>query len=787
MSEDQIEVSLNLITSGASKALDGLQNSFTRSFKSMNFDVGKTTSSFTSMAKNLFSVRNAAIAAGTSIVTYFASKEVISKAIESEEAINSVALALARTGKYSRESLGDLEQWAATLQKQTVYEDDAILKQTAYAMALGVTKDKVKGVIAASIELSAATGKSLEESVTAVSKTFNGTARELGQINGRIKKLTESQLRNGDAVKVLLEQYGGTAIGKLNAFGGAMAQNKNIFGDFLEQVGFLITKNPVVIQGIKAMSDIFLELTKYLDKNRDSIIQFVNEGIIAILESGPKVGEVLKFIVSGLTIMTKSLALASAGVGIILQSLLNFGPIKILFDGLVATIGLVVGGIVDLLSVLVKLPGVSDTLQAMGFDVEGLSTALGKAAKGAYGVMDSFSSDAISKSIDKANEFAFKVADGATEVRDNLNKAIDEGVVKAGKLAKTVKDIAAKGKVELHVVNNTESTKKSIDNYQQLLETAFGGTNGAKIGGALVAGIANGLKNGKEGARAMLSSLAGAAADAFLPGLGAAVGPLVDALSMGPEAVRDMVKQFMGAIPGLVENIIEAVPVLVEEFANQMPIIITKLAERADDIILALVKAMPKAAIALSLMMPKVALTFAQELIKNLPKIVGEAGRAIYEAVSKALSQLTGGVVGGKSGSAAGGSGVGGALKTGPTSNGYVNAGLNVVTLGGSGVASASLKKLGVKFATGGEVPDGYPNDSFPARLSSKELVIDRTVSPRLKKFLDGEGSGTTDVLLAKVIDLLEKPMMVQSTAKVNQREFANIILQLNRTQQRTV
>jgi hypothetical protein len=203
-----------------------------------------------------------------------------------------------------------------------------------------------------------------------------------------------------------------------------------------------------------------------------------------------------------------------------------------------------------------------------------------------------------------------------------------------------------------------------------------------------------------------------------------------------------MVREFTKAIPELIENIILAIPVLIEELANQLPVIFEKIAERADEIILALAKAMPKVAVALTVGLVSGIGRFTMELIRS-------AGRFVQELINA----LSGGIFGGDGG------GVGGFFE---------------------GVGDA----LG--FASGGKVPKGFPNDSLPARLSSDELVIDRSTTNKLEKFLNGQGgSGMTEALLLRIADLLEKPVFVKSETKINNSVLAHAILQLNRTQQR--
>ena len=792
-SQDSLEVQLDLVTSGATKALDGFKKSFNKSFSAMNVDLGKTASGIGGVAKKLINVQTAAIAAGGAILTFFASKQVISKAIEEENAINGVALALARSGEFSKAALRDVENFAEGLQQQSVFSAEEILNQFALAKAYGATAGQAKLITRASIELAAATGKTLDEASSQVTKTLSGQAGQLAKLSPRIKALTSEQLKNGEAARILIEQYGGTAVGKINTFGGALAQSRNVFEDLLTQVGYLITKNPVVVEGIKSLTEIFVRMAKYLEQNRDAIIDFVNNGIVYLLETAPLVGNSLKFLVNTIAILTKSLSLATAGFNLVLQAILNFAPIKILFDGIVAAIGAVVGGLLDLLAVLAELPGVSDTLEAMGFNVQDLSSALDKASDSAYDLVKNVNVDKINEGVEVMNDFAFSVADGADAVKNDLNKAIDAGVAKAGALAKAVKGIGKRGQVELQVKNNEESVKASIDSYQGFLEAAFGGEKGQKIGDSLLTGIANGLKNGKEGARQLLSGLAASAADAFIPGIGKIVGPLIDVLSQGPEAVRQMVKDFAGAIPDLIEAIIVSIPVLIEELANQLPIVFERLAEKTDVIILALVESIPKVAFALATLMPKVALAQIKQIPRIAASLIGElvkgAGRFVSElvrAVGNAVKKFLGLGGGEKAGPNGVGGGAKGLLTSGPTKNAFANAGLNIVTLGGSGVASKVFKSLGIKFAKGGEVPSGFPNDTLPAKLSSGELVIDRTTNRDLKQFLSSGGSGASDVLLAKIVELLSQPMETQAVLRLDNREFATAMLKQSRTRQRT-
>lgn len=291
-------------------------------------------------------------------------------------------------------------------------------------------------------------------------------------------------------------------------------------------------------------------------------------------------------------------------------------------------------------------------------------------------------------------------------------------------------------------------------------------------------GLANAVVGGKEGAQQLVSGIASLGLDAIVPGLGQAAKPLLDAFTQGPEAVKAMVKEFTGALPDIVVGFVEAIPVFITTLIEEIPVVIEKLAEAAPEIIqkladaapeiitrlvenapkiiATLVKHAPKIAFALQTAMPKAALGFANDLIKNIPRIVSEAARAIYNALVRILSDLN--PFGG--------------------GNGFF-----------SGSADKGFLGTGIKFARGGEVPSSAGvafRDSVDATLMGGERVLDRETNSKFKKFVNEGGSGSSEILLARIISLLEAPMTVNSSVNVNNKNFADILLQLSRTNQRT-
>lgn len=124
---------------------------------------------------------------------------------------------------------------AAELQSRSVLGDEVVIGQQAYLASLGMTEEQIGRVIEASAQLSAATGMTLDSAVKNLAKTFGGLTGELGESIPKLKELTVEQLKNGEAVDFILENYKGFAESAAQTALGPLRQLNR--GDFLEQIG----------------------------------------------------------------------------------------------------------------------------------------------------------------------------------------------------------------------------------------------------------------------------------------------------------------------------------------------------------------------------------------------------------------------------------------------------------------------------------------------------------------------------------------------------------------------
>lgn len=129
---------------------------------------------------------------------------------------------------------------AAELQGRSLFGDEEIINQQAVLAAMGRTEQQINDIIEASAQLSAATGMSLDSAVKNLAKTYGGLAGELGESIPALRTLTKEQLQNGDAVKLVKEQYKGFAEAAAQTGAGPLVQLKNQLGDLSEQIGVIL-------------------------------------------------------------------------------------------------------------------------------------------------------------------------------------------------------------------------------------------------------------------------------------------------------------------------------------------------------------------------------------------------------------------------------------------------------------------------------------------------------------------------------------------------------------------
>lgn len=203
---------------------------------------------------------------------------------------------------------------AAELQSRSVLGDEVVIGQQAYLASLGMTEEQIGRVIEASAQLSAATGMMLDSAVKNLAKTFGGLTGELGESIPKLKELTVEQLKNGEAVDFILENYKGFAESAAQTALGPLRQLNNVWGDFLEQIG--ASMMPFATKATRALT-VVVQMLQSLSPAMKQVLVVV-AGLAAVI--GPlslgigAVIKVLPMLSAGLTALLSPVGLVVAAI-----------------------------------------------------------------------------------------------------------------------------------------------------------------------------------------------------------------------------------------------------------------------------------------------------------------------------------------------------------------------------------------------------------------------------------------------------------------------------------------
>lgn len=207
---------------------------------------------------------------------------------------------------------------AAELQSRSTFGDEEVIAQQAYLASLGMTERQINDVIEASAQLSTATGMTLESAVKNLAKTYGGLTGELGESIPALKNLTVEQLKSGEAVQYILQNYKGYAEAAAQSGAGSMKQLKNQLGDLAEQLGIILL--PIlqkIVSWVSNLATWFQNLSPTTQKVI-VVIASLAAAIGPVLIVGGKLLAMLPMIKAAFTAMT-------GPIGIVISALVALG------------------------------------------------------------------------------------------------------------------------------------------------------------------------------------------------------------------------------------------------------------------------------------------------------------------------------------------------------------------------------------------------------------------------------------------------------------------------------
>lgn len=715
------------------------------------------TSSTTALATGFLAVANIASTAFNAISGFVSSS--IQEALQAEKANIQLANSMRIVGDFSKNALDNFNEFATALAKTSAATDNEIISALALAKTFQLTNKEAQNVVRAATDLSAITGDSLNSSVEKLSKTYNNfISKELKQLAPELKHVTETQARHGEVVRILGERYRGTAATINDSFSGAVGNLGKQYQKTKEETGKLVTE-------FRPLVDLLKALPEAIDVTASS---FVRLSKAFVFNGGPigQINEVLKDLSPALDDLVKKIDETLKGFGIDFGKVLDDFGTK--FDDTLKRFGIDFGSSLSSFG-----SDFNETLKGYGIDFKKSILRFGidftKASESQDALLDEIKAagrrgqqvnlakqaeEAAAKKIDKLREdnaLALEIETNFNAKKNDLEKLglsdREKIIEESRKTEKLIIDARNQGLIDSDAKKNKlliglhkDTSEKLLAEEKIRLEKvkALNATflndplkaiSGAVSSGAKVtkdqavaagAGFAVQVTKGAEGAKKLVVdslALAGQAIAGIPPAIS---GPLLDALSQGPEKVREMVRQFADAVPVIVQNILEALPVVLDEILKAVPRIVNSLVLSIPEILKSIERDLPDLLAALIAEMPAVAIQFATALIADIPKIVEVFAQEFLKIPERFAKALLAQIPGGGAVAKAGGG-----------------------ILGGIGNVIGNVGKV-FGFAEGGTTARNpvLERDGGMAKIGSNETIVDSELTDWLRQMKNSGGFG---------------------------------------------
>ena len=170
-------------------------------------------------------------------------------------------------------SLSNLNKIQNEVSRNNFFDGDSINNATKMAVAMGLTEKQIEDVLRASTDLAASGVMPLDQAVKELSRSYSGNLEELKRLNPELANLTKEQLAQGEAVRIIGQEYKGMADAMANTFEGRDTQWKNSFSDLQAEVGEIIQRVKYFGQG--QWLDPINRLSNWLNDNSGKIASFI--------------------------------------------------------------------------------------------------------------------------------------------------------------------------------------------------------------------------------------------------------------------------------------------------------------------------------------------------------------------------------------------------------------------------------------------------------------------------------------------------------------------------------
>lgn len=234
MADGKVTIDTELNNKGLNK---GLKDSGSK-LKDFAKKTKETTKNTNALSRGMKELAKSALSPVASITATVATLQKLIKSMreanlayrEQSTAETMLSLAIKNSPYYTGEAEERLNNYAIQMQKVAGISDNEILASMQKLIANGRKEAEVFDIINAGLNLAVKEGTSLDTATDQLNATYSGMAGTLGRHNVAIKGLTQEQLKNGEAVRLVSQALDGYAEATANA-DAKTAQAKRTFSE----------------------------------------------------------------------------------------------------------------------------------------------------------------------------------------------------------------------------------------------------------------------------------------------------------------------------------------------------------------------------------------------------------------------------------------------------------------------------------------------------------------------------------------------------------------------------
>lgn len=208
---------------------------------------------------------------------------------EAEQAQVQLTAALRQSGQAAPEIISQYNELATTFQNTTTFSDDLITSMEGLLVQVGnVMPGQMKAALKASTDLSAGLGIDLKTATLLVAKAFASGGDDLGKLKGILGDTVPKGADMAVVLGAINDKFGGQASAQIETYAGKIAQAKNAWNNFQEQIGGAIVKSDIVSNALTTANALLGENSAQVRATADTHVHW-SEVLSDLANGGPLV------------------------------------------------------------------------------------------------------------------------------------------------------------------------------------------------------------------------------------------------------------------------------------------------------------------------------------------------------------------------------------------------------------------------------------------------------------------------------------------------------------------